>query len=364
MAARLWVAVVAGIALLAAPAAVAGSSSNRAAAANCTAAQGQAYIDEGRYEHAVREFGCLVDAAPTEIEGYRGRIEALLLLGRYSDAFRDYTRVTMFVVPVHPDTEQTILAGYDARLAVAPTNVPALTGASFARWAFFDYPGAIRVLTDLVALRPTDVYANLFRGSSRVLKGASRAKGVEDLERAIALAPASPDVRYIVADAYTYGQPDPARAFAEATFALEHGLDTPRVHAILAASYLAFGDALAAAEQIRVHIDQATTELVATPPLQLRSSLTVDLVAGRTYEIPVAAAAGDTISIATSSKDKDIWDTIAVLLAPDGTPVVASDDANGYLAAFDWTAEQTATYRLRVTSFEAASTGPLTVTRG
>jgi hypothetical protein len=43
---------------------------------------------------------------------------------------------------------------------------------------------------------------------------------------------------------------------------------------------------------------------------------------------------------------------------------VGSDDANGYLAAFDWVAEATATYRLRVTSFEAATTGPLVVTRG
>jgi Flp pilus assembly protein TadD len=362
--ARLSVAVVAAIALLSAPAAVAGGSSSGAAAAGCTATQGQAYIEEGRYEHAVREFGCLVDAAPTEIEGYRGRIEAQLLLGRFSDAFRDYTRVTAFVVPVHADAEKTILAGYAARLAVAPTNVPALTGASFARWYFFDYPGAIRVLDELLAVRPNDVYGNLFRGSSRVLKGSMRARGVEDLERAIALAPDSPDVHYIVADAYTYGQPEPERAFAEATFALEHGLDTPRVHAILAAAYLAFGNLLAAAAHIQLHIDQVTTELVATPMLAPRASLTLNLAPGRVYEIPVAAAAGETISIATSSKDKDVWDTIAVLLAPDGTPVVGSDDANGYLAAFDWVAEKTATYRLRVTSFEAVSTGPLTVTRG
>ena len=72
-------------------------------------------------------------------------------------------------------------------------------------------------------------------------------------------------------------------------------------------------------------------------------------------------AAGETISIATSSRD--FWDSIVVLLAPDGTPVVGSDDANSYFAAFDWVAQATGTYRLQVTSFESIDTGALVVTR-
>lgn len=50
-----------------------------AAAPPCTSVQGQQHIDDGRYESAVREFTCVIDAAPTDVEGYRGRIEALLL---------------------------------------------------------------------------------------------------------------------------------------------------------------------------------------------------------------------------------------------------------------------------------------------
>jgi hypothetical protein len=41
---------------------------------------GQAFIDEGRHERAIREFACVIAAQPTEVEGYRGRIEAELLL--------------------------------------------------------------------------------------------------------------------------------------------------------------------------------------------------------------------------------------------------------------------------------------------
>lgn len=330
-------------------------------AERCTVETGQRFINEGRYEHAIREFTCVINAQPTEVEGYRGRSEARLLLGQYSDAYRDYALVTALVLPARPDAEEAILAGYAARLAIAPEDIPALTGASFASWVFFDYASAISLLDRLLGVRPDDVYGVLFRGSSRLLKGVTRAGGVADLERAIALAPHSPDVRFIVADAYTYGLPDPERAFAEATRALEWGLDTPRVHAILASAHLAFGDALAAAAHIQRHIELVTTELVPISPIDAGASLALDLAPGRTYEILVTAIAGESISITTRSRD--FTDTILVLLAPDGSPVVGSDDYKKFFAGIKWVASGTGTYRLRVTSFESVNTGVLVVKR-
>lgn len=328
----------------------------------CTVEQGQQLIEAGQYKQAINQFTCVIGVDPTAVDGYRGRIEAQLMLGRFSDALRDYTRVTAFVEPVHPDAKQTIVAGYQARLEATPGAVVALTGLSFAYWYFFDYPAAEHVVDDLLQVQPNDVYGNLFRGSSRVLQGSKRAAGAADLDRAIALAPASPDVRFIVADAYTYGSlPDPQRAFDEATYALNAGLNTPRIRAILAGSYFAFGDHAAAAAQIAIHLDLVTSELVGTLPLGVGSSMTLGLVPGRTYDIPIAVAAGETISIATSSKD--FWDTILVMLAPDGTPVVGSDDYKGYLAGLDWEAPADGTYRLRVTSFESVNTGQLLVVR-
>ncbi len=331
-------------------------------AANCTSDQGQAFIDAGQLDRAVREFTCVIGADPTGIDGYRGRAEALLLLGRYSDAYHDYNAgITALVLPVHPDAATTIYAGYATRLSASPGSVPALTGASFARWVFFDYTKATQLLNQLLDVQPGDPYATLFRGSSRLLHGGTTAKAVADLNRAIQLAPASPDVRYIVADAYTYGLFDPARAEAEATLALDWGLDTPRVHAILASSANAFGDLVVAAEHIERHIELVTTELLTTPALAAGDSVVVDLVPGRTYAVPIAATAGSTISISTASPD--FVDSIAVLLAPDGSPVVGSDDTNGWFAAIDWLAPQAGTYVLQVTSFESVSTGELTVDR-
>ena len=326
----------------------------------CTAQQGQIYIDQGGYKQAVKEFTCVIEAQPTDVEGYRGRIEAQLMLGRYSDALGDYARVTARVLPVHPDAGAVILAGYDARLAADPQSYTALAGASFARWWLFDYSQATHLLNQLLAAYPNDLFATLFRGSSRLLRGATNA-GVADLDAALALAPQDPDVNFIAADAHTYGMPDPVRAFAEATIALDGGLDTPRVHAILGSSYLAFGNAPAAAVEIKRHIDLVTTALVPASPLAAGDSVKVDIAPGRVSEIPLAVAAGETVAIATSSKD--YWDTIAVLLAPDGAPVLGSDDANGYFAAFQWVAPQSATYRLRVTFFEAVNSGQILVAR-
>jgi tetratricopeptide (TPR) repeat protein len=338
-------------------------AANATAAAKCTESNGQAYIDSGRYRQALNEFTCLIDAKPTEVAGYRGRIEAELLLGHYSDALRDFARITARVVPVHPDAQETLLASYDQRLSLDPESVTALTGASFARWAGFDYAQAIQLLNQLVDVEPDGLYGTLFNGSSRLLQGGPGPDHVGEayLEHALELAPASPDVHFIVADAYTYGQPDLDRAFQEAMLALNGGLDTPRVHAILATVYNASGDLTAAAEHIARHFEMVTTDLVTTAPLASGGSLSLDLVAGQTYEIPVAATAGQTISIATSSRD--YWDTIAVLFSPDGTPVVSSDDDNAYFAAFDWVAKETATYLLQVTFFESVNSGELVVTR-
>jgi len=332
-----------------------------AKADQCTAANGQAFIDSGQYKKAVQEFSCLVDAQPTEVEGYRGRIEAQLMLGQYSDALIDYTRVTALVIPVHSDARSTIMAGYSARLASNPDSITALTGKSFALWYFFEYTQATHTLSHLLDVQPDNVFGNLFRGSSRMLSNSNKAKGVLDIDYAIALAPNSPDVHYIAADAYTYGQADMQRAFNEATLAFNGGLHTPRVHAILATTYNSFGDRLSAADHIKAHIDLVTTEFVATGPISAGATFKLDLVPGRTYEIPVSVTAGENISIASSSKD--YWDTILVLIAPDGTPVLGSDDTNAYFAAIDWNAEMTGTYKVQVTFFESVNYGQLVVTR-
>src|SRR5215207_7339632 len=89
-----------GIAVAIAVLAPAGRSA--AGHANCTSDAGQAFIQAGRYDKAIQTFTCVIAGAATEAEGYRGRAEAELLLGRYSDAMADYGRITALVEPSQP----------------------------------------------------------------------------------------------------------------------------------------------------------------------------------------------------------------------------------------------------------------------
>ena len=345
--------VLAGSAILAGPV---------AAAPSCSSATGQALIDEGRYERAIREFTCLIQADAASVEGYRGRMEAQVLMGRYADAVHDGARFTAVVEPAHPDAQQTVTRGYLDRLAARPNDVPALTGMTFARWWFFDYPAAIKYAGQLLDVRPDAVAGWLFRGSSRLLHHVQTSRGVADLERALQLDGANPSVHYLVADGYAYGLNDYDRAYAEASIALDGGLDTARVHAILAAALNAFGDTAAAAQHVARHFELVTETLVTAAPLTAGNSVALDLVPGRVVDIPIPTVAGQPISIVTGSKD--YWDTIALLVAPDGTPVLGSDDVNAYFAAFSYVPPVTGTYTLKVTFFESVIYGVLDVTRG
>lgn len=324
--------------------------------------KGQKRIDQGRFGDAIVIYSCVLDGDPLELDAYRGRAEAELRLGLYSDAMRDYARITAVVMPVVPDAADRVLASYDARLARDPHDVAALSGAAFAHWWYFDYPTALSLLDTLVAIAPDDRFGVLYRGSNRLFTGDVDG-GIADLDAAIAASPTSADVRFIVADAYTYAFPDPERAQAEATLALAWGLDTPRVHAILAASAFALGDDASGAAHLQRHVELVTTEPVATAPLASGASMALDLVAGRTFDIPIAVASGQSLSIRTTSPSGAIYDSLVVLIAPDGSPAVGNDDLVDYFAGFDWVAPTGGLYTLRVTTFEGVSAGDLVVSR-
>ena len=77
--------------------------------------------------------------------------------------------------------------------------------------------------------------------------------------------------------------------------------------------------------------------------------------------MPMPVSAGESVKVATFSNE--VRDTILVVLAPDGSPVLGADDVKAYLAAFEWVAPASGIYTVRVTSFEGTGTGTLKVTR-
>jgi len=91
----------------------------------------------------------------------------------------------------------------------------------------------------------------------------------------------SPSGRFIVADAYTYGNVrDRQRAFAEASFELAGGLNTLRIRVIFASAYLTLGNQLAAAAKFRMHIELVPTQLVQAARFTAGATLTLPLGPG------------------------------------------------------------------------------------
>ena len=325
----------------------------------CTAEQGRAALIPTRASTSRRSasFTCVVDPHPTEVEGYRGRIEAELLPGRFSDAVRDYARVNAFVVPVHPDAERRSSPATTTARA-APDASAALTGKSFAYWWFFHYPAAIQLLDELLELAPGRRLRQPLPRLEPAAAAADRAGAWRPRARDRAR-PESPDVRYIVADAYTYGLPDAERAFDEATFALDGGLDTPRVHAILGSSL----------PRLRRRGGRGA-QISATSTSSPRSSCR------RPRSPPALADAGLVPGGPTRSRSprpparRSRSRRAATTSGTRSRPARARRHAGRRQrrrqrlpVAFDYTATTTGTCRDRVGFFESVITGVLTVTR-
>ena len=169
--------------------------------------------------------------------------------------------------------------------------------------------------------------------------------------------PQSPDVRFIVADAYTYGQPDLERAFAEAILALEWGLDTPRVHAILATAYNAFGD-LAPPRHIETHFELVTTELSRRPARRRRLA---DPRLGAWADLRDPRRRDRRRDDLDLDQQRRLLGLIASCLRPTDRRS-RQRRRQAYFAGFEWVAEETGTYRLQVTLFESVNYGELVVT--
>ena len=260
-----------------------------------------------------------------------------------------------------PNAFGTIYDHYAARLSVDPDSIPALTGASFARWVNFDYPQAIQVLNQLLDVAPDDLFGTLFRGSSRLLHGKTTAKGVAELEpgnRARSGQPRRPVHRC----GRVHLRPARSRSC--------RGRSEPRPR---------LGPRHCPRPRHPCRLAQRVRRAVAGRRAH-RASLRPRHDRAHQHSAPGGRRSGDARSrpgavvrhpdrgkCRADDLDLDVqprlWDSIAVLFAPDGAPVVGSDDDNVYLAEFDWEAVATGTYVLYVTSFESVSTGELVVER-
>jgi tetratricopeptide (TPR) repeat protein len=332
--------------------------------------EGEAFAKSGDYDAAIAAFTCAIESDPLDIDAYRGRIEARLMIGAYSDAMLDYADVKVQIVPENPDALEQILAYYQAALAEDAGNVALLSGYSFAQWYNFDYEGAIETLEQLLALDPDNFYGLTLHGNNEFFLGDQEA-GEADFTRVLELAPDSADVYFIMADGYLYGLGDLENSLEAVTTATGMGLDTPRTDAILATCYFYMGDVEQALTYYAKHIERTSREAVAGEPLDQGESMSLTMIPGKTYHLPIEAEANETLTITVESViesdgamgEQNEVDSIMILLGADGLPVTGNDDNVGLNAGFEFTVTEAGEYTLVLGTFEGAGSGDVVLTR-
>jgi hypothetical protein len=302
--------------------------------------------------------GCALNLDPLSVDVYRWQIESALLAGDYSEAVDGYMTLLAVIAPEHPDIFETLLADYERDLTTMPDDLVLLTGYAGLQWWVSDYAAAIHALDHLLEVEPDSVTALTFRGSAHFFMEDVDA-GSADFARALELDPDNPNIYFLIADAYTYAMPDTERALDAALTANALGLASPRLDAIFGAAYTALDDDAAAAAYYAQHIASATSAFIDAAALAAGESVTLTIEPGQTYIIPLDVTAGETLDVMTGGD----LDTIIALYAPDNTVVIGSDDRDGYFAGFTAQIDAAGTYRLYVTTFAAAGTGDLIVTR-
>ncbi len=322
---------------------------------------GQALLKAADYENAIADFTCAIEADKLNIGAYRGRIEALLLAGIYSEALRNYTEIAIHVIPETPNAVEQIIDAYRTTLDSDPENIILLTGYSFALWWVSDYEAALIEIEKILAVEPDNFYALMFHGSTSFFLEDFET-GERDFARVLELVPENADIHFVLADAYTYAVGDMEKALEHGLLASELGLDTARLNAILGTAYFYLGDEATAIPYFARHIERATVETIEQADLEKEQAITLNMIPGQTYRFLVEVAADETLKISTTS-DTDAVDTIMVLLAADGTLVTGNDDSVELNAGFEKVIEEVGIYTLLLSSFEGAGTGEVNIIR-
>jgi hypothetical protein len=107
--------------------------------------------------------------------------------------------------------------------------------------------------------------------------------------------------------------------------------------------------------------DLRATQLVEAAPFT--AGATVTLPSGRGAELRNSRSSHGRRGALDLTSSRDFYDTILVVLVPDGPPVLGSHDHRQCFAGFQWVAVATGTYRIWVASFESANTGDWIVSR-
>lgn len=237
-------------------------------------ARASAALEARNYDAAIRDYTLLIFLNPTFSQAYYGRA-----LGYFSQNALDRA-----------------LADIARALETAPNNTQYVQGIFALRADIHtqqgDLDAAIADYDAIIDLSPTaSGYAS--RGLLRLSQDDYEA-ALSDMDQAIALSENEPVL-------YFY------RAFVRARM-----MDDP-----------------AAASDLLRFVALNRTELTQNDPITPGEVKVVQLSRGRVHVIPFQASEGQTLRAIAGGERGSTTDPLMILLAPDGTPIVADDDSGG-----------------------------------
>jgi tetratricopeptide (TPR) repeat protein len=227
------------------------------------------YLQQNDAESALKDLEASITAAPDLPNAYSQRARLYLLTGQYQDAVKDY----------------------DKLIELAPDYSPGYAGRALANTRLGNADEAVSDYDHFIELEPNNAGAY----SERAILKLGQAKydaALVDMNAAIKLQPDDP------------------------SFYLQRGIVD-----------LALNEQPAAAADYLAWIRKQETRSVDGDPLQPGESQVLVMQQGLSYELPFEANAGQKVTLTASARENSKTDPLIVLLDPNSTPILVSDDS-------------------------------------
>lgn len=362
------------------------------------------------YEGALADYDCALQLDPNYLTAIINRGNVFRSLGQYDQAIAEYN----IALERDPNNQrayyrrgfayfsmgdmQNALADYNRSIELEPVNPDAFNERGRVHLELEQYQSAIDDFTQSLQLGYRDPYISYYNRGTAYLRMRDYAKAEEDLNLALSV---NPDyaVAYNNRGNIYYAQGDYQRAIEDYDRAIalrgdqenhlpyfNRGLaysnlgdyaqavadfaESIRIEPAYIRAYLNRGDAYqaldnpAALADYEEWVQRNRQRTLSNPISGPIDAVPLDLNAGMVYEIPFAAQAGQSLSIAARTQGSSRLDPLIVLLDASGRPVAADNDGGVNLDAIipQFAVPQDANYTLLVTHGDGGSSGRLELT--
>jgi tetratricopeptide (TPR) repeat protein len=320
----------------------------------------------GEYQQAAIDYSLFILLNPTFSQGYFNRALNYEALGDSGQAIQDLSRALDYNAPspqytaniyllraqlyLNQNNVTAAMDDLDASIAAFPDSVNSLALRAQLLIVQQSYPAALADYDRLIQLQPDQTLHYLDRGFIHAQLG-NLNEALADYTSAIDLSP-DDSQPYIARALFYSGLNNFTDALADINDAISINPNSGELY-LMRGSINSSANKLpeAADDYFRWITLNETRRFAAQNVLTNSQNFTIEMGPGWVYNIPFAAAEGQTVSIAANSlSDQQVVDPLLVILSVSGIPLVADDDSGGNLASLilDYEIPQDGEYTLIV----------------